>query len=481
MKFRNLRPALPFRLVYAAVGVEGYPDAYIPELWAEESIAILEENMVIGNLVHRDFEDIIASYGDTVNTRKPGEFVAKRKTTADDVVVQTPTAVSIPVVLNQHWHTSFIIKDGDQSKSFKDLVVEYLQPAMLSIARSIDQSVSAQVFQFLPNASGGLNQLAGTNADAYLLGVRQVMNQNKAYVTNRNLVLTTVSETALLADPKFTDANRVGDDGTALREASLGRKYGYDIFMAQNTPYSLNTATDQVTGAVNNAAGYNIGAKTFTVDGLSAAITAGTWISIGADGSGLGGDFTPLQVVSTVGSGTPTSITTSQGLKAAVKDNAVVTVWGVGAVDNASNYAAGWVKDIVYKTFTKDPQAGQGLTFGTGIGGAVYGIVSVDTVAKTILLDRPLDAGISNNDAINLLPAGSYNFAFHRNAVALVTRPLALPMQGTGARAGIANFNNLSMRVVFTYDGNKQGTLCTVDTLMGVKVLDLNLGAVLLG
>jgi hypothetical protein len=74
------------------VGVETYPDAYIPEMWANESIAILEENMVVGNLVHRDFEPIIASYGDTVNTRKPGEFVAKRKTVADSVTVQTPTA-----------------------------------------------------------------------------------------------------------------------------------------------------------------------------------------------------------------------------------------------------------------------------------------------------------------------------------------------------------------------------------------------------
>lgn len=28
-------------------------DAFIPEFWANESIAILEENMIMGNLVHR--------------------------------------------------------------------------------------------------------------------------------------------------------------------------------------------------------------------------------------------------------------------------------------------------------------------------------------------------------------------------------------------------------------------------------------------
>jgi hypothetical protein len=237
MKFSNLLSARPFSLVYAQVGVESFPDAYIPEVWANESIAILEENMVVGNLVHRDFEPIIASYGDVVNTRKPGEFVAKRKTTADSVTVQTPTAVSIPVVLNQHLHTSFLIKDGDQSKSFKDLVMEYLHPAMLSIARAIDEIVSSQVYQFLGNNAGSLDGLSKTTAEQYLVQTRQVMNINKAYVQDRNLILGPVSESQLLQDQAFLQAYSVGDDGTALREASLGRKFGYDIFMAQNTPY----------------------------------------------------------------------------------------------------------------------------------------------------------------------------------------------------------------------------------------------------
>ena len=82
------------------------------------------------------------------------------------------------------------------------------------------------------------------------------MNVNKAYVQNRNLVLGTVSETALLSDKDFTQAYAVGDQGTALREANLGRKFGFDIFMAQNQPYTNPALTDQVTGAVNNAAGY---------------------------------------------------------------------------------------------------------------------------------------------------------------------------------------------------------------------------------
>lgn len=472
----SLIKATVFPVVY-----DDYPDAFIPELWANESIAILEENMVMGNLVHRDFENVIAEYGDTVNTRKPGEFKAKRKTASDNVTIQANTSTNVPVVLNQHLHTSFIIKDSDQSKSFKDLVMEYLYPAMLSVARGLDQILCCQVYQFLPNASGQLSGLTGSTAESEILNTRQVMNINKAYVQGRNMILGPQSETAVLSDSKFLQAYSVGDDGTALREASLGRKLGFDFFMAQNMPYVNPAYCDKVLGAINNASGYAAGTKTFTVDGLSAALSNGSWITIGTDGTNPEADMTPLQIVSSVGGATPTSITTAQAIQHMVRDNAVVTIWPVGAVNNASGYAPGWAKEIIYKTFTLDPQVGQMVSFGTST--IVYGIIDVDTTNKTILLDRPLEeaATIADSSKINLGPAGSYNFGFHRNALSLVCRPLALPMPGTGARAGVANYNDFSMRVVFTYDGNKQGTLCTVDCLAGVKKLDTNLGSIMLG
>jgi hypothetical protein len=143
------------------------------------------------------------------------------------------------------------------------------------------------------------------------------MNRNKVIDDNdRHVILTTVSEGIMLKNTQFTDANRIGDDGTALREASLGRKFGFNIFMAQNTPYVAPGATI-VTGAINHAGGYNAGTTSFTVDGLSAAITGGTWFTIS-------GDDTPLQVVSTTGGATPTAITTYYPSTNAVADNAVV-------------------------------------------------------------------------------------------------------------------------------------------------------------
>ena len=130
--------------------------------------------------------------------------------------------------------------------------------------------------------------------------------------------------------------------------------------------------------------------------------------------------------------------------------------------------------------FTVAPQVGQMVTFGDSTTSAVYTIIGVNALVG-VTLDRPLDAAISDGDAVCIGPAGSYNFAFHRNAIALVSRPLALPRRGAGALSAVAEHDGIAIRVTITYDGRRQGHLVTVDFLCGVKTLDSRLGAVMLG
>ncbi len=112
-------------------------DAFIPELWANEGLAILEENMVMANLVSRDFESEVKNYGDVVNTRRPGTFTISRKADGDTLVPETAAASNVPVRLDQWFYKNFVIKDGEASLSFQDLVDVYLLPAMqVSIALS---------------------------------------------------------------------------------------------------------------------------------------------------------------------------------------------------------------------------------------------------------------------------------------------------------------------------------------------------------
>lgn len=446
-------------------------DALIPELWANEGLMLLEENMVAGNLVYRNYENVIADVGDVVNAHIPSEFKIKRKGSTDDVIVQDAVATKIPVVLNQHFHSSFLIRDSERSLALKSLIDMYLVPAMNSIARGVDRVVLGTAPEFLGNTYGSLEGLTKSNANDYLLGARTIMNNLKWGYGNRNLVLTPDSEAKILADKDLITADKVGDEGTALREASLGRKYGVNTFMGQNTSYVQKALTDYVEGAVDNVVGYPAGTTTLTIDGFSAAITDGSYVTIA-------GSMYPHKVVSTVGGATPTSMVITPGLKGNVLDNAVITVYTPAAIDLAAGYAAGYVKEIHIDGFTNPPQVGQIL----GIGSAVYTIIDITVSGSEadVLLSKPLVSSCADNDPVFLGPAGSFNLGFIQSGIALVTRPLALPMTGL-AKSAIAIKNNIAMRTVITYSGEKQGHLVTVDLLCGAKVLDSNRGLVMFG
>lgn len=440
-------------------------DALIPEVWAQEALMTLEANMVASSLVYRDFENEVASFGDTVNAHRPNTFVAKRKTDADEVTVQDAQATNVPVKLNQHLHVSFTIKDGEESKSFKDLVNLYLAPALQAEAQAIDEAVLGQAYEFMGYSVGKL----GTNPTrSTVIAAKEQMNNNKVPMSGRNMLVSPNAEGSLLDIGEFIKANEVGDDGSALREGHLGRKFGFDFFMGQNVP-SVAAGSTTVTGAVNFGAGYAVGSTALTVDGLSAAIAAGSWCTIA-------GDMTPQMITGTTGGATPTAIAISPGLKSAVLDDAVITVYTAGAVDLTAGYASGWEKEMVIDGFTVAPKTGQLMSIGTAADR--YSLLSTPTTTS-MLPNRPLDAAAADDAVVGLGPAGEYCFGFHRNAVALVTRPLAQPRSGTGALSAVANYNGLSIRVTITYEGRKQGHLVTVDMLAGVKTLDTRLGVVM--
>jgi hypothetical protein len=457
---------LPFLSVYA-----NDTSAFNPAFWARESLIVLNETMMAAGLVHRDFENLVANYGDTVNTRKPSTLKAYRKVDADSVTIQDVSATNVQVKLDQHVHTSFMIKDGEESRSMVALVEEYLKPAVVAQARFIDLMVLGQVYQFLANQVGKAGGLTTTNAKDLLLDLRNKLNTKKVPDDGRSLILNGNSETTFLKLDLFNQVQQAGD-AAALRNALLGTKFGFDMFRAFNMP-SVATGNTAVTGAINNASGQSVGDTALTVDGFSAAIGNNSWVVVAGQ---------VRRVVSTAGGSTPVTITVNRGLDVAVVDNDVVTVYTPAAVNLSAGYAVGWAKEITINSTTVAPQVGQAVSFGTASPGtsAVYTIIDVNGLVG-ITLDRPLEVALANTDKVNLGPAGNFNFSFHRNAIALVVRPLALPAAGIGARASVVNANNLSMRATLSYNAEKQGTLVTLDMLCGIKVLDTDLGAVLVG
>lgn len=442
-------------------------DAFIPEQWAMETLAVLVENMQAANSVHRDFEMEFAKLGDTVNTRKPRDFAMKRKHKSDDVTEQDAIADNVAVVLNQHCHVSYIIEDGDETMAFKNLVEEYIRPASIALARGADRVVLGEVYQFLENQVGTFGGLTSSNAVEYITNARGKLNKLKAPDDGRRfLALGTDSETKILQNATFHQADQRGNE-EGLIQGFLGQKFGLKTWMGQNVP---SLVADGSTALGELTADHAVGATSLAVDGFSSGeIDPGQWISINGK----------VYHVTATDNATATVLTLEYGLVAAAANNDDVVVYDVHAVNNASGYAINWAKPINVTVSGQTLQIGQLVTFGTQL--HRYSIIDTDG-STWVLLNKPLVAAITDTLPVNTGPVGGdFNFAYHRNAMTLAVRPLKAPMSGAGAISAVAEYNGIGIRLVITYDGQRQGHRVTADFLAGVKVLDSNLGVPMLG
>lgn len=442
-------------------------DALIPEIWSREALLTLMSNTIMAQLVHRDFSNQIANEGDVVNTSRPADFSGKRKTDADNVTDQDAISANIPVPLDQHVHVSFVIKDGELSKALPDLLERYMEPAAREIAEKVDQVLTGQVCRLLGNQVGQPGAVTSLNVDDYILDADEKLNDNRAPKFGRYLVMSSRFNRAALGAEIVVEADKRGDQGTALREASVGRIYGFDSFMDQNVAHVAASGVDSTADALTSGA--SEGDTTIN-------ITATTWVAgeyVVVDGSEA-----VHSIVSNDGAG---AYTITPALTADVASSAVVTVTEGCAVNGT--FASGYAKEVNVDGYTagKAPQVGQIVAF---VGHTdPYTVIAVTDNGSDadLLLDRPLDAALADNTVCNPGPAGSHSLAFTRDAIALVSRPLATVAAQMGARSAVASFDGLSMRVTMQYDSQSQGTRVTFDILCGVAVLDARLACVVNG
>ena len=446
-------------------------EAFIPEIWAQESLMQLEENMVAANLVHRDFENELAEFGDVVNTRKPRDFKIRRRTDSSGATArQSAISDNVRVPLDQWIESKFIIKDAEMSKSFKDLQRIYLAPAARNLARAVDRALLGRVHAFIANRAGRLNGLDKTTASDFVLDAREQMNINLVPEDMRHLILSPRSETPMQKTSLFVSAEQRGDGGEALENARLGRIHGFNTWLGQNVP-SVNVATDVATGTITNAlAAGGSGSQACTITGYE--VNLGEYAVVE-------GNDQPTHITAATASTNTTAVTMNEANKYATAALAPITVYKAYTAKGA--YAAGHSEAVVVDGWTIAPKVGQLLAHGTGASRQVYTIIEAedDGTDATIYLDRPLETAMADDDLVFPGPTGSYNLAFHRNALALVTRPLAIPT--AGVQSGVASFNGLSMRVSFQHDIDESGTVVKMDMLAGVAVLDEALAVMLLG
>ena len=288
-----------------------------PSAVAKEALIVLENNLVMGGLVHRDFSKEYQKIGATITIRKPTSFTATAFSTT--VAVQAITETSVQVVLS-HYDVTTEVTSQELSLNIVDFSQQVILPAMRALAQKID-GILCDLYADV-NGHHTANATAAVS-DISLLAAQ--LNKQKCPAADRRLVFGPDTEARYTPLDAFLHANKRADNGMALRNAALGRVMGFDTYMDQNI-VTHSSAIADLAGAMKGAA--VAGATAATIDALTdtEVIEDNALFKVAGDKFGYRITNGPLTVASTA-----ITVVFAPASHAAWDDNAVVTLQAEGS------------------------------------------------------------------------------------------------------------------------------------------------------
>jgi hypothetical protein len=219
-----------------------------PSIIARQALLILRSEMVSLGLAYKDKsqEFTAAKVGDTIKIRRPAAFEAKEFTST--VAPQNITEGQVNLTLEKHFDITVNVTSKDWTLSLEDFTEQVLRPIMighLEAASAYILSKYTEVYQYY--------DASFPTTIATLAGVPRVLDEAKVPQRGRVGIVSPAAKAALLGIPSFTESDKRGDDGTALREASMGRVLGVDWYMDQLVPTHTKgtfAGTPAIDGAV---------------------------------------------------------------------------------------------------------------------------------------------------------------------------------------------------------------------------------------
>jgi hypothetical protein len=205
----------------------------IVKLVAVDALPALVSNLVMGNLVNRDYEPTLAHAGDTVNVPIPSPLVANNIAEGGTVQTQNPSLGNAQIVLNTHCEATFQIPDVTKVLAVPDLLKLYMQPAVVALAERIETDLLGLYAQFTANTAVGLPGIAITeatvdSAETALFEAKIPSSAGKYLVVNPN------AYSAIRQIPRFSEYYSAGEAGLrAIVDGAVGKLKDFFIFRSQ--------------------------------------------------------------------------------------------------------------------------------------------------------------------------------------------------------------------------------------------------------
>ena len=205
----------------------------IVKLVAVDALPALVSNLVMGNLVNRDYEPTLAHAGDTINVPIPPTLIANNIAEGGTVQAQNPNLGNAQIVLNTHAEATFQIPDVTKVLAVPDLLRLYMQPAVTAIAERMESDILGLYSQFSANTPIGVAGVPLTEAS--IDSAETTLFQAKVpAAAGKYLVVDPGTYSALRQIPRFSEYYTAGEAGLrALVEGAVGKIKDFYVFRSQ--------------------------------------------------------------------------------------------------------------------------------------------------------------------------------------------------------------------------------------------------------
>jgi hypothetical protein len=229
----------------------------IVKLVAADALPALVGNLVMGNLVNRDFEPMLAKAGDTVNVPIAPVLTANNIAEGASVTTQAVNLGNAQIVLNTHAEATFQIPDVTKVLAVPDLMKLYMEPAIVAIAERVETDLLNLATSFTSNTPLGTQ---GTNVtDALVDDAERALFNAKLAKQEKYLIVDASQYSVLRQLPAFSEYMKAGDAGLkALIDGQLGKIRDFFVLRSQFVKKSGTPTTTYNLAFAKNAIGLAI-------------------------------------------------------------------------------------------------------------------------------------------------------------------------------------------------------------------------------
>jgi hypothetical protein len=403
-------------------------DFITPGHIAPEALRHLENELVLGNLVHTDYSKEFNKKGDTISIRRPTQFLGQENNLDVTSYREDIEQATIPLKLDQTLSIPVELSALDKTLSFDRFSEDIIKPAMIRMKDRIELAIAAQYYKFYhfagtPGTIPATFKALGTPGSIMTDGAIPMSDRVAVHGVDASLELADGLKGVFVQEKAKS----------AFEEARIGRYAGFDNYTSVHAPtHTVGVATG--TPLVNGAS-----------QGVTYAASKETWSQ---------------DLVTDGWTNSTTGI---------LRAGDVITIAGVNAVNPVSKESTGRLQ-----TFTVLANANSGASTGP----------ATLSISPPIITSGPyqtVTAAPADNAAITVKTGTGgtgykQSLLFHPKAIALVSRKLDIA-SSAGVKTASRTGNKVTVSVTEFVNGNTLAHTMRFDMLYAAAVIDPRLGA----